>query len=145
MYIVSTCPGLNYWPLQLCWTLWQRLLAVPPKVSISSSLVQRHVPVPFYLGKTTGLIVTSGVRVKATYPFGTTVVKEQVCLLRWRGGKESAWQFRRHKRRWFDPWVGKIPWRRKWQPTPVFLPGEFYGQRNLAGCSPWGLKELDMT
>ena len=45
----------------------------------------------------------------------------------------------------FDPWVGKIPWRRKWQPTPVFLPGESYGQRSLAGYSPWGHKELDMT
>ena len=45
----------------------------------------------------------------------------------------------------FDPWVGKIPWRREWQPTPVFLPGEFHGQRSLAGYSPWGCKESDMT
>ena len=45
----------------------------------------------------------------------------------------------------FDPWVGKIPWRREWQPTPVFLSGEFHGQRSLAGHSPWGCKELDMT
>ena len=45
----------------------------------------------------------------------------------------------------FDPWVGKIPWRRAWQPTPVFLPGEFHGQRSLAGCSPRGHKELDRT
>ena len=40
------------------------------------------------------------------------------------------------RRPWFPPWVGKIPWRRKWQPTPVFLPGEFHGQRSLAG-SKW--------
>ena len=39
--------------------------------------------------------------------------------------------------------VGKIPWRRAWQPTPVFLPGEFHGQRNLAGYSPWDNKESD--
>ena len=39
-------------------------------------------------------------------------------------GKESACQCRRHKRHGFDPWVGKIPWRRGWQPTPFFLPGE---------------------
>ena len=45
----------------------------------------------------------------------------------------------------FDPWVGKIPWRREWQPTPVFLPGESLGQRNLASCSPWGRKDLDTT
>ena len=60
-------------------------------------------------------------------------------------GKESACQCRRHKRRWFDPLVGKIPRRRKWQPTPIFLPGKFHGQRSLAGCNPWGGKELDMT
>ena len=45
----------------------------------------------------------------------------------------------------FDLWVGKIPWRRAWQPTPVFLPGESHGQRSLAGYSPRGRKELDMT
>ena len=45
----------------------------------------------------------------------------------------------------FSPWAGKIPWRRKWQPTPVFLPGEFHGQRSLVGYSPRGRKELDMT
>ena len=45
----------------------------------------------------------------------------------------------------FNPWVGKIPWRRAWQLTPVFLPGESHGQRNLVGYSPWGHKELDMT
>ena len=45
----------------------------------------------------------------------------------------------------FDPWAGKIPWRRNWQHTPVFLPGEPREQRSLAGYSSWGHKELDMT
>ena len=45
----------------------------------------------------------------------------------------------------FDPWVGKILWRRKQQPTPIFLPGEFHGQKSLVGCSPKGCKELDTT
>ena len=45
----------------------------------------------------------------------------------------------------FNPWVGKISWRRKWQPTPVFLARKSHGQRSLAGYSPWGRKELDMT
>ena len=45
----------------------------------------------------------------------------------------------------FSLWVGKIPWRRAWQSTPVILPGESHGQRNLAGYSPWGLKESDTT
>ena len=50
--------------------------------------------------------------------------------------KEPARQCRRHKKCGLDPWVGKIPWRRKWQPILVFLPGESYGQRSLVGCSP---------
>ena len=45
----------------------------------------------------------------------------------------------------FDPWVGKIPWRRERLPSPVFWPGEFHGQRSLEGYSPWGYKESDMT
>ena len=44
-----------------------------------------------------------------------------------------------------QPWVGKIPWRRKWQPTPVFLPRKFHEQRSLAGYSPWGSKGSDIT
>ena len=61
------------------------------------------------------------------------------------GGKESTCQCRRHRRCGFDPWVRKIPWRRAWQPTPVLLPGKPHRQRSLAGCSPWGSKESDMT
>ena len=48
-------------------------------------------------------------------------------------------------RRVFDPWVGKIPWRRKWQPTPVFLYVESHGQRSLVGYSPRGHKESDTS
>ena len=45
----------------------------------------------------------------------------------------------------FDPWVRKIAWRREWQPSPVFLPGEFHGQRSLVSHSLWGCKKSDMT
>ena len=45
----------------------------------------------------------------------------------------------------FNPWVGIIPWRRKWQPTPVFLLKQSHGQRSLVGYSPWGCKESDTT
>ena len=51
-------------------------------------------------------------------------------------------QFRRPG---FDPWLGKIPWRREWQPVPVILPGKSHGQRSLAGYSPRDHKELDTT
>ena len=60
-------------------------------------------------------------------------------------GKKSACQCKRNKRRGLDPWVRKIPWRRAWQPTPVFLPREFHGERSLAGYSLWGRKDSDMT
>ena len=57
-------------------------------------------------------------------------------LPRWHSGRETTCQCRRHRRRRFSPWFGKIPWRRKWQPTPVFLLGKFHWQRSLTGCSP---------
>ena len=60
-------------------------------------------------------------------------------------GKEPACQCRRYKRGIVNPWVGKIPWRRAWLPTPVFLPGKSHGWRSLAGYSPWGHTELDTT
>ena len=60
-------------------------------------------------------------------------------------GKEFVCQWRRHKRQGFDLWVGKIPWRRKWQPAPIFLLGKSHGQRSLVGFTPWDCKELDKT
>ena len=60
----------------------------------------------------------------------------------WLRGKKIHLQCRRHE---FDPWVRKIPWRRKWQPIPVLLPGESHGGRSLGGYSPWGCEESDTT
>ena len=59
--------------------------------------------------------------------------------------KNPPSQCRRCKTLRFDPWAGKIPWRREWQPTPVFLPGESHGLRSLAGYSPRDHKESDTT
>ena len=70
-------------------------------------------------------------------------------LPRWLSGKESKRQCRKHRKGGINPWVRKIPWRRKWQPTPVFLLGKLHRQRSLAGSSsllcPWGHKESDTT
>ena len=66
-------------------------------------------------------------------------------LPRWLNGKESSCQSRRHKRHGFAPWVEKIPWSRKWQPTPVFLPGKSHEHRILVGDSPGVHKGSDMT
>ena len=60
-------------------------------------------------------------------------------LLRWCSGIESTCQCRRCG---FDPWVGKVPWRRKWQPTAIFFPGKFHRQESLVGYSPWGCKRV---
>ena len=63
-------------------------------------------------------------------------------------GSESPWWLRKLRiclqcrRPGFDPWFGKIPWIMEWQPTPVFIPGEFHGQRSLVGYSPWGCKKV---
>ena len=62
--------------------------------------------------------------------------------VRWLNGKESAYQCGRCRKCRFDPWVGKIPWRRKWQSPLVFLPGESRGQRSLVGYSPWGSQRV---
>ena len=78
-------------------------------------------------------------------PFSFSLLTFLTYLLGFPGsssGKEPACQCRRRKKCRFDPWVRKIPWRRAWQPTPVFLPGESPGQRTLVGYSH---KELDMT
>ena len=77
---------------------------------------------------------------------------QHVCLQRWsfvpkkkkkhglprrRSDKESTYQCKRCKRYGFNPWIRKMPWRRTWQLTPIFLPGKFHEQRNLVGYSPW--------
>ena len=74
--------------------------------------------------------------------FLRTSLKELFGLPWWLSCKESSYQCRRCG---FNPWVGKIPWRRKWQPTPVSLPGKSHGQRSLVGYSPRGHKESDTT
>ena len=63
-------------------------------------------------------------------------------LPQWLSSKESICQCRRRR---FDSWVSKIPWRRKWQPAPVFLPGKSHGQRSLVGFGPQGRKESDTS
>ena len=68
-----------------------------------------------------------------------------VAFPRWLSGKDPTCQCRRHRRRGFSSWVGKISWRRKSKPPPVFLPGKFHGETSLVGYRPRGHKESDMT
>ena len=71
-----------------------------------------------------------------------TWLKQLSSSSRWGSGKEFTCHCRRCR---FDPWVGKIFWRREWQPTPVFLYEKSHGRRSLVGSSPWGRKESDTT
>ena len=64
-------------------------------------------------------------------------------LPQWLSGKEPACRCRRHRRCGFDPWIGKIPYWRKWQPAPVYLPGKSHGQRSLVDYHQLGPKESD--
>ena len=85
----------------------------------------------------------SGSQENLTYPIGSSnYIIPCIHLLGFAGGavvKESTCQRRRCKRHAFDPWVGKILWRRKWQPAPVFLPGKSHGQRSLVGYTVCGV------
>ena len=116
----------NFSILQLYRIHWWTLV-----VFLVASLERRII---FLLDKVTGSYSVTGPKVtyNCTFNSGTS-------------GEESACQCRRHKRQPLSPWVGKIPWRRKWQPTPVFLPRKIHGLRSLAGYSPWGHKESDTT
>ena len=67
------------------------------------------------------------------------VIKSPLRLPWWLSGKESTCQCRRCR---FNSWLREIPWRRKWQPTPLFLPGKSHGQRSLVVYSPWGCKRV---
>jgi len=67
-----------------------------------------------------------------------------MCLSGFPGGSNGRVSLQ-CRRPGFNPWVGKIPWRRKWQHTPVFLPRELHARRSLTGYSPWDPKESDMT
>ena len=66
-------------------------------------------------------------------------------LPQWLSGKKIHLQGWRYRRLGLDPWVREIPWRRGWQPTPVFLPGESHGQRSLTGYSLYSHKQTDTT
>ena len=78
---------------------------------------------------------TSMTIVPFLHPRNVTLISIISRLPRWLSGKESICQCRRRKRFWFNPWLRKNPWRRKWKPTPKFLPGKSHGQRSLADYS----------
>ena len=138
--------GWNPWAMNSCsaflwWQAWQLAKSSNIQVGTSSSF-SPHVR---QAGRSRScLIILPRGQIELWYrndPWGLALFQ----LPKWFSGKESNCHCRRCKGCWFGPWVGKIPWRRKWQPTPVFLPGKSHGQRSLAGYSSWGHKESDMA
>ena len=135
-----------------CPTLWDSMDYSPPGSSVHGLLQARileWVAIPFSRGfsrpRDQTRISWDSCTAGRFFTIWTRYVK--CCRVKqglpwWLRGQSVCLQCRRPT---FDPWVGKIPWRRKWQPTPVFLPGEVHGQRSLVGHSPWGHKELDST
>ena len=122
-----TCkPETETWIMHKAW-IWglSRTSALPHQVKSHRSVI-------YVLRKRAELQTTRKNLMKLPTQWASLVARwKRICLQCRRPG--------------FDPWVGKIPWRRKWQPTPIFLPGKSHGQRSLAGYSPWGHKELDMS
>ena len=114
------------------------LHAYKASVSFQSRPTARHALLMLYLETE----VSSPVRWASRVAFSSVAqLCPTLCDPMNRGGftgKESADQYRRCKRLGFSPWVGRIPWKRAWQPAEVFLPGESYRQRSLAGYSPRG-------
>ena len=86
----------------------------------------------------------NGAALKSSLPslIAFLVILHDYGLPMWLSGKEPTCQCRKCG---FDPWVGKPPWRRKWQHTPVFLPGKSHRQRSLVAYSPQGCQESDTT
>ena len=110
---------------------------------LGSNLVQIWVILSYYRVQlwVVGILAPETMTILALREFFGNMYEKVRCLL-WLSGKKSACQCRRHQ---FDPWVGTVPWRRKWQTASVFLPGKSHGQRSLVGYSSWGRKESDMT
>ena len=137
------CKSICY-PLQYSWVSLVAQLVKNPPVMRETWVYpwvgkipwrRERLPTPvFWLREFHGLYSPWGCK-----EFDTT---EQLSLFtfRWHSGEEPSCQCRRHKRHRFSLWVRKSPWRRKRQPTLVFLPVKSYGQRSLAGYIPWGRK-----
>ena len=99
-----------------------------------TSILFSIVAVPIYIPPTLhkGFLVSAFYQHLLGFPSGLVI-------------KNLSVNARRHRRCKFYPWVRKIPWRRKWQPMPVFLPGKSHGQRSMAGNNLWCHRESDMT
>ena len=119
------------------WLLLQRETEEPSQENLQREL---QICLKFDLTCRTGAYGKMGTLVKSElWALGSILPYPLYRLPWWLSGKESVCQC---KRRGFNPWIKKIPWRGNWQPTPVFLPGKSHRQRSLVGYSPWSCKRV---
>ena len=136
--------GSSMWPSNSCWHQPLLLKRRNERFSLNLSLTKFKSQLEFF---TTSfikvllkhvslqiLLVSFQVEIVHIFKIYWSTVDSQYCV-----------GFRYIKTRGFNPRAGKIPWRRKWQPIPVFWPGDSHGQRSLVGYGPWGHEESDMT
>ena len=128
--------------------LWSKALAASTSQALHRPRLGLQSAASVYLGTQRRMFSASS----QSYQMRHSGRGSHLCLTNLRGkiwGFPKFWaQQRIHlncRRPRFNPWVGKIAWRREWQPTPVFFPGELHGQKSLAGYSPHGHNELDTT
>ena len=138
MYILCILICLYMWNYDCSMSL---TCPLPPKDSLCIGYPFAMLPAPHFPRQPFIYFLSIEIRLHFLEFYGNEIISIYLIWL----CKESTCQCRRHKRCRFNPWVRKIPWSRKWQTTPVFLPGKFHGQRSLTGYSPWGWKELDTT
>ena len=117
------CETVGLWELKSVWILWETSTN-QPLINFSKPSVQNSEEEKGTWNSTSVLLSFLCLTRQLTIPTLWAVLEGKIgqCMVG------------------FDPWVGKIPWRKEWQPTPVFLPGEFHGQRRLAGYSLWGVR-----
>ena len=140
-YVSSSTKYLLAWErishcwVRACWTPWNTvrdLLREESKETFADSV------------RAVAIVFIKYIKLRG-FPLIIGLLCDSLChhkLPQWHSGKEPTCQRRKCR---FYAWVWKIPWRRKWQTAPVFLPRESQGQRSLAGYSPWGGKETDVT
>ena len=132
----TQCPSFLHW-MAFLWDL------IPDKTSWEKAMAPHSSTLAWRIPETEepgGLLSMGSHRVRHDWR-DLAAAAAAARLLGGSDGKASAYNAGNR----FNPWVGKIPWRRIWQHTPGLLPGKYHGQRSLVGYSPWGHKESDMT
>jgi len=127
---------VNCSPLEKClfWSI--STIAYIYKIGDNYNLMREYI----FSASVTSQPTASSLEAEIRYDVSVLWYNYPIPESQWLSGKRIRLKCRKHRRCKSNPWVRKIPWRRTWQPTLVFLPGKCHGQRNLESYSPWGHK-----